>query len=65
MIHLNQKWNLNKYETATYNNDLGASDLQIKHLYVLWDTYRGGKQQRCLPASLPLEKNGWRFRPFT
>lgn len=64
MIHRSQKSNLNKYETAAYNNNLGASDLQIKHLYVLWDTYRGGKQQRCSPASLPLEKMGGDFTPL-
>lgn len=58
MIHSSKKWNLNKYETVVYNNNLGASDLQIKHLYVLWDTYKGGKQQRYMPASLPLENMG-------
>lgn len=47
-----------KYETAVYNNNLGAYSLQIKHLYVLWDTCKVGKQQRCMPASLPLEKMG-------
>lgn len=58
MIHLSKKWNLSKYERAVYSNNLGVYALQIKHLFVLWDTCKLGKQQRYIPARLPLEKMG-------
>lgn len=57
-MHLSKKLHLSKYKTAVDSNNLGAYTLQIKHFYVLWDTCEVGKQQRYMPASLPLEKIG-------